>query len=289
LPLIRRICRGLAPVFGNRQCDHYEQNARQCVLLREQRVADIVEDGRCVYSMMTFTQDELSERFSGVDDKEDFPLETLIGRLRRITWNGAGSPIRWFKYLKTSFRRAALRAAASQGFAVEQQQCGTCAHLTLTRPHLCLELDQERELRDPPCDRFVAALPVFEHDPPHGEGEEDGNDLESRFEPEARRRSDRAEKELADKLEVESLRLALEKRAESQPEGGAERARFTRQHDLFVTLHQVVGEVDSDRQVVGTLAPLMGVSRNTVRRDLEQIREYLDTHYAQLGHEDNPG
>ncbi len=89
--------------------------------------------------------------------------------------------------------------------------------------------------------------------------------------------SEETQRYIDGRMDVESLRLELAKRVEAEKQGTKRRAKFARQYDLFVNLHRLLGEVDSEKKAFRILSQQLGVNQKTVLRDLAAIRMYLSS------------
>jgi|GEM_PF-2182109 hypothetical protein len=269
---------GRPSLFEGRPCENYSNPPPQCSLLKERAITRLCETGRCIFAMMGFVQEKLAERFDHLDDREDIDLEQLRDRLRRVVWTGSSTPVGWLMYVKTAVQRATVRALAKQRLMPEEKNCGTCLQLTKSNPRVCQISGDRKKVTDRACDHYHFLSIIIGAESGDGFGDL-GEEREANFSPAAIERSDEAQRGVDARMDVESLRLELAKRVEKAKQGTRQRAIFARQYELFLNLHHLAGEVESDKDALRIVSRQMGVSQKMVRRDLAEIREFLSSRF----------
>jgi hypothetical protein len=274
----QQTCQGLAPIFKERPCENYSTPPPQCSLLKEKAITRICETGRCTLSMIGLVQEKLSEKFSRLDAREDFDLGKLIDRLKRVVWKDSSHPAGWLVFLHEAVRRMTIRALVGKGLVPERRNCGTCLNLTDSKPYTCQVSAQAKKKKERACDdyRFPTVTLIYGSDDADQDREEKS---EANFFSTAVEKSEENQRYIDGRMDVESLRLELAKRVEAEEKGTKRRAKFARQYDLFVNLHRLLGEVDSDKKAFRILSQQLGVDQKTVRRDLAAIRIFLSSRF----------
>jgi hypothetical protein len=269
-----KICGGSDEMFEKIACEHYTRDPSQCELLNEGRIATLCEQGRCTFAIIGIVQKTLSRQFPDLlDEREDFDLQKFTDQLKQMAWNGSRIPSRWLSYLSTAIRRLSITLLVRMRVAPDEKRCGTCANLPRWKPYTCQISGDEKRRTHPACDdyRFPGRTILRE---PHGVGDEDERGG-SPFDGPAAEKSEAFQQTVDSKMDVESLRRELAKRAAAKDLGKRKRAAFVRQYDLVVRLHRLLGEVHSDKNIFRILAQEMSVCERTIRRDLAEIRRFL--------------
>jgi len=265
-------------MFGGKVCEHYAKDPSQCALLSQGRIATICEEGRCTFAMIEVVQKILSRQFPDwLDVREDFDLEQFTAQLRQMVWKGSRIPARWLSYLGTAVRNLSIKLLVRRKLAPDEKRCGTCANLPRWKPYTCQVSGEEMRRTYPACDdyRFPSRAVVRE---PVSAAEEDER-ASSPFDGPAAEQSEAFQQTVDSKIDVETLRIELAKRAAAEHLDKKKRARFIRQYEVFIRMHRLLGEVDSDKKVFRILAEQMSISEKTVRRDVAEIRRFLMSHF----------
>jgi hypothetical protein len=269
-----RICKGSGIEFGRVACEHYRMDSAQCALLNQGRIAALCEQGRCTPTIIVLVQKSLSRQFPDLlDECEDLDLQGFTNQLRNMVWQGSRAPARWLSYLREAIKNRSTKILIRERLAPDQKRCGTCRSLPRWKPYTCQVSGEEKRRTDPACDdyHFPGRAVIREPLGGAGEGERGG----SPFDGPSFEKSDDVQANVESKIDVERLMKALAERAAAKGLGERDRARFSRQYDLFVRMHRLLGEVDSDKKVINILSEQMSVSERMVRRDIARVREFL--------------
>jgi hypothetical protein len=276
----QEICAGSHKMFRGTGCEYYDDPRCACVLLRERRINEICQIGRCTFAMADFVQDQfhkgLSERLRGVDEREDVNVKQMIGRLTRVIWEDSLTITGWMAFLQKVARRVVMNVLIKQKFLPARNKCGTCQELTPSNPHICQISGEKKRKGDAACELYQFSPRFFVSESDVNPDDSDSN-TEVQYLPTATERSQEAQRSVDARMDVESLRLALKKRVEAAKEGTHRKAVFIRQYDLFVNLHKLLRDVDSETEALKILSGQMGLSKRMVRRDMAEIREFLSS------------
>ena len=276
----QEICAGTHSLFRGAVCEFFDGLRRACVLLKDMRLDEIFQSGRCTFTMLDFAQDQSHRRSGkkprGLDERDDLNVERMIERMKRMDWGDTITITGWMACLDTTARRVVLNALIRQKILPGRKTCGSCQSLPRSKPYVCQVSGESKRKGNAACKhyRFLQRRFVSESDV-------DPNDsyTEVHYQSAAIDKSEETSRQVNGTLDVEALRLALRRRAETAKEGTHRKTVLIRQYDLFVNLHKLLREVDSETEAFKILSKRMGVSRRMLRRDMAEIRQFLSFHF----------
>ncbi len=272
MKLTQIMCRGAGNIFKGTECEHYDGSQNRCNLRSEGHNSDIYQKGRCVFAMTDFVRRQLAGQFH-VD--VDVDQQKMIEGLRGMTWQRSYGLTNWLYFLRNTARRMAINILAKQRVLPGRKNCGSCGAMTLSKPYKCQLSGEIRKRRDVPCEHyhFLPITLVSESDESSTDAD---NGNEQRFYKSSVEKSEEAQRYTTGKITVTELRAELQKRVETAKVGSRKRAKFVRQYDVFVNLHALLAQVDTYADAVKILSERLAMTRKTIGRDIDEIREFLN-------------
>lgn len=309
--LIRSICGGAGTRFGGIPCDFYVLSTADCKLLLKGTVGDVIERGRCQVSRMIkeyinlyFKKEkDLFERVFHTDtygvlpedkgryiDSIAFMIKTSI----KSTKLSIGHNLATLKgYINKTAYHEILKVLKSEGLIAKKKHCGNCIYLSEAKPYKCLRdyispatddnfgyevnpyFQKNRNQSDPACKYGWKGYAM--------ESLEDKFDGSGNIGPELTTSKNQAtngeEERFSNQSDIEEIRNLLrhKKNAASQT---SNKKKFTRQHIIFNELEHLFNEGLDRKEAIAKIAKQTGKSEKTIYRDLEDIREFLETKMA---------
>jgi len=267
--LIHSVCGG-ATHFGGVSCTHYDFSAGECILLRERKMDDFWENGRCTpFDMLYRAVATYSDRFKDkydylpLDDKEDIDFCSIVERLRnyglRRDFNLAG----WSRYMNKAVYREIRGILVRRGLIPDEAICGTCKHLASSSPCICQKTGTFREKSDMICEFYEWPVRIFV---PFDAGYTDYSKEDW---------TGGADDIMIMKEKMNRMKNMLANRALKMRSGSQKRKIYERQYEVFANSANLLSEGVPGRRLRTTLAKKSGVHVKTIRRDMRDIREFF--------------
>ncbi|MEE4358195.1 MAG: hypothetical protein V2I97_17120 [Desulfococcaceae bacterium] len=273
--LLPDICEGALPRFNKEVCPYYESLSRDCALLKKDTTEEYWD--KCRYAFELFYQAVemqmiyFKKNYQGlpIDDAEDFDFEGLIRRLRQQKPDTGHHLAVWAGYIRKSVYLEIKNRLAGKGLIPREKKCGSCAWLSLHHPRICGMDGKQKKKSDNVCEKYKAGISRFVFI--DAEREEGKNAVLSEISMQS---SDKTP-ENKEKGSVAGIRELLKKRAAEQKKGSARWKKYHRQYEVFVTLRHSFAEGISKREVMAEMRDRYGLDQKTIRRDITEIREFL--------------
>lgn len=270
-------------------CEHYDPSAGECLLLRERRMDEFWEKGRCLPFGMLYrsVSDCLSRlkrtyRYLPIDEAEDVDFGRLAARLRKQGLRREFNLTGWRKYVNKAVRREITWILAGRGLIPRRTECGTCRHLTLSRPRVCLKTGESRKKSQTICDSYAWHSHMFVSADPEALVVPGNLPVAGRRRGAGGDGTETPATLLEDKEEgkrIFLMRDALARRAEAAEAGSVRKKRYERQYEVFSNLLSLFSQGVPRKRVCTVLEEKTGIRVRTIRRDLEEIRLFLKNNH----------
>lgn len=264
--LIDSICGGLGKRFKG-ACAYYDSLTRECRLLREGRIKDLLEqETKKNCDPFDMIQKAIDKHLKGEDEKaeKNYISGLVHDKLRRLgkLTEAYNLPV-LREYINTTSEREVR--------AFLKKTCGDCVYLSLSKPHICEKEDEpnpyHKEKRNP-SDKACNGLKKFTEEPISATDSTDENEYSVTI-------PDDKSNEIFSKLEVRNMMKLLADRIK-EGETEAKKKQYERQHTVLIKLRQLIIDEDSSlTDAIESIAEKIGKNEKTVRRDLKEIRNFL--------------
>ena len=169
--LIEDICEGKGVRFDGIPCEYYTFLERVCALLKQQKLSEFWEQGRCAYIILQLIEEgclkTFRELYDGIPigDSVDYDMQAVIQRLKHQHLETGFNLAVWHRYVHTTVYREIRKQLA---FIPDKKFCGTCKHLpNRARIFVCNEEKSEKIWnmcarnihRKPRCQSLSLCLP----------------------------------------------------------------------------------------------------------------------------------
>ncbi|OQX05217.1 MAG: hypothetical protein BWK80_52510 [Desulfobacteraceae bacterium IS3] len=276
---IRLFCEGKYESFQNIPCRYYIRSDRACRLLRAQKTEAFwkkcrVNSIELIYRAVNRYLFIFKKRYYyiPIDEHEDIDFAAIIGRLKKQTLK-KDTLISWIAYVNiTAFRE--VRHYLHAKYAIpEKRTCGSCIAFPGSPPYICTLKGEERKKTDLPCESYAWKPPLVVTPGVINE-ETDIPDPSS----------ENKEEEFGDEV-LSCITDLLIERFKAHAPGSKKREVCKRQYEIFVAFLHELSEIEpaSDLKdmikqrpdMIKKLANDFGVDEKTVRRDIQEVREFL--------------
>ena len=269
--LIALFCKGDGKRFRGERCEHYEIFTGECRLLRDRKMKDVFEKGRCEPCIMVecAVKRKLYKYRDKVNPEEytDGTVWEICEIIKKHTLRIPKLPVLIGYINKTAYTEV-IRMLINM-CVLMRGICDSCVHLSLSKVHVCTRtylLVDGKEIENTlhgkkrnPSDE--ACEDGFE---PYDFKSLDIDDIASPAETDT-------EEEF---LIIESMIKLLSLRADKAKDKKT-RKKYERQYVVFCRFVKLVREGHSEQKALKIIAEKLGVSVKTVERDMEEARELL--------------
>ena len=266
-------------------CDYYDLSAGECLLLRERKMDEFWEKGQCapfeiLYNSVSNCLDRLKNkyRYFPLDEREDVDFCKLVSRLKRKGLKREFNLGGWRKYVNKAVYREIRDILIKRGLIPGAANCGTCRHLTLSKPHVCQKTGAFGKKSDKTCDAYMWHRHVFVS----ADSENNGVLKKSGIKNEVDKMGGENMKTPATLMEEKEegrqfllMKEMLAKRAEEAEVGSKRKEKFERQYEIFSNLLILLSDGVPYRGVRTVLAEKTRIHIRTIRRDIEEIMIFL--------------
>ncbi len=269
--LIALFCKGEGKRFRGERCEHYEIFTGECRLLRDRKMKDVFEKGRCKPCVMVECAVKWNfYRYRDRVNPEEYTDGTvweICEIIKKHTLRIPKLPILIGYINKTAYTEV-IRMLIDMCILV-RGICDNCVHLSLSKVYVCTRAyllvdgeeienplyDKKRNPSDKACkDGFepydFKSLDTDDIDPPAV------TDPEEEF------------------LIIESMKKLLVLRTDRAKDEKTKKI-YERQYVIFCRFVNLVREGHSDKDALKAIATKLRVSKKTVERDMEEVRDFL--------------
>ncbi|MDM8524954.1 hypothetical protein QUF80_16410 [Desulfococcaceae bacterium HSG8] len=267
--LIALFCKGEGKRFRGERCEHYEIFTDECRLLRDRKMKDVFEKGRCEPCVMVERAVKWNfYRYKDrVNPEEYTEVWEICEAIKKHTLHIPKLPV-LIGYINRSVYTEAIRILIEIGILV-RGICDNCVHLSLSKVYVCTRayvLVDGKEIENPLYDKKrnpsdKACKDGFE---PYDFKSLDTDDID----PPAV--TDPGEEFLI----IESMKKLLVLRTDRAKDETTKKI-YERQYVIFCRFVNLVREGHSDKKALKAIAKKLGVSVKTVERDMEEVRKFL--------------
>jgi len=273
--LIRYMCKGVGKRFGGVPCEHYRPASGECVLLQQDGLARIFEQGRCrPFNMLQQTL-AVQARGRHLFLPPERSIEALAREMTtRLTRQGQPQE-HTLPALKSHLHKAAyleVLALSQKKDIFPQGVCGDCRHLSPTKPYRCQRptvwTEEEGEIENPhfgDARRLTKPSCKTGFEPFEGTEENSTETPAPRTAPDAERRSI----VLFDMLSM--LKHRMERAGNI-----AEKAHERRRYALLCKLAAILGRGVPRKEAVRVMTAALGCTAKTLDDELDLIREFFN-------------
>lgn len=290
---IRLFCEGNYKYFKDIPCKYYIPSDRACRLLRERE--KLIEPKKKVawdqkteefWAECRVNSDELIYRavnrylfvfkkryyYIPIDEHEDIDFAAIAGRLKKQTLK-KDTLISWIAYVNITVFRAVREYLYLKYLIPKKRSCGNCRFFPELPPYICASTGEKRKKTDPPCECYAWKLPPVVTPEPINEETDIPDPL-----------SGDKEEEFGDEV-LSCITDLLIERFKAQAPGSKKREVCKRQYEIFIAFLHELSEIEPESdlnemikqrtEIIKKLAAIFRVDEKTVRRDIQEVREFL--------------
>lgn len=277
--MIRSVC-GKHKYFKGVSCRYYDLSDAQCLLLREKKMEEFWEKCRCklfetLYNATTVCLINFKKKYKrlNIDDKEDIDFESIIKRLKTYGLKTGFTLHDWLKYMNKTVYQEIRGILVARGLIPRGIRCGTCRHLPKGNPYICPKNGETRKKADDVCDDYTQDINSFI-----------SIDIEENDDnPQAHRlmyeistvRNENITCLPEEKDRLSDMKKILKNRAGEAKPGSKLLEKYERQYEVFINLLNLLSENIPLANAMKLIAKNYGINVKTIRRDIEEIREFL--------------
>jgi len=272
-------CEGEYKDFEGIPCRYYIRSDRACQLLRAQKTEKFWKKCRLnsvevIYRAVNRYLIVFKKKYHKlpIDEHEDIDFAEIIGHLKKQTLK-KDTLISWISYVNTTVFRAVRHYLYIKYGIAEKRACGNCTAFPESPPYICASKGEKKKKTDPPCESYKLKLPsiiiavslnekIDIPDPSSENKEEEfGNDQMSCI-----------------------IDLLIARMKQEAPKS-KKREVCKRQYELFVAFLHELSEIEPEADLkdmikqradmIKKLAQKFKFDEKTVRRDIQDIREFL--------------
>lgn len=284
--VVNSICKGEEKRFRGEVCEYYDQNTKECTLLRDEPLRVVFEKGRC----QPF---ENIVRKRVIKYLREFKYQESLENMTRIAESIAEQYIKparlrvhtlpaLLRFIGTIVFRKVIDRLEEEGI-LPKKECGACRHLSQTEPHFCeraMLIINEQEIPNP---HYRETRNPSDYACKHGFEPYKFQSIESlqqnRSQPQGflENAASSAHNDVTDfhvRVWVEHHRFLLKERQKQAT--GEKRKIYRRQRSVFLRLTQLIlGEGKTRSEAIVIIARELGYSRKQIRRDVDALEEFL--------------
>jgi hypothetical protein len=279
--VIKFTCEGTGKRFKGQSCPYYASKKRICRLLREQRMGEFWKTCRGAFEILYEAVNTWSKKFQAqypdlpIDEAEYVDFEDIMRRLNIYQPDEKNLNV-WHKYVHRTVYLELKRNLVNQGLIPRTNTCGTCKHLTKSKPYICTQTGETKKKTHCPCEEYSPDIlePLYiNEDAPYHENSDAQN-------------PDRLLLELVKaKLDQENTAVILSKltraiemltqRANSAKPDSKACQRYKRQSEIFILLQDLLSKGFAREKAEKSLAETYHISPKTIQRDIAEIKTFL--------------
>jgi len=278
--LITAICEGTSKRFKNIPCKYFEKINKQCILLKKQSIDEYLEKCRYAFELLYNAIDKHLKYFKKIykylpiDDKEDVKYEKIIERLKHQKIDRGYNLAVWSKYIHKTAYMEIRDILYKKGLIPRGKKCGTCSRLSASRPFTCTIDGLVKRKADDICNNYQADIHKFisiNHEDREFFMNEMIEKMQENIQDPVCESGNGKNKE--DKLT--GIMKILKQRPESEKIGSKKRKKFERQYDVFAYYCHQLSDGVPKGSIEKHLSDRYGINEKTVRRDIQEIKKYL--------------
>lgn len=283
---VNSICKGKEKRFRGEVCESYDQNTKECALLRDEPLQVVFKKGRCqpfenivrklvIKYLRKFKYQESLDNMTRIAESI---AEQYIkpARLRVHTFPAL------LRFIGTIVFRKVIDRLEEEG-VLPKKECGACRHLSQTEPYFCergmviinneeIPNQHYRETRNP---SDYACKNGFE---PYKfqslESFQQNRSQPKEFLENVTSSADDDVTEFHVYVWVEHNRFLLKERQKQAT--GEKRKIYRRQRSVFLRMTQLIlGEGKKRNEAIAVIARELGYSRKQIRRDVDTLEKFL--------------